>query len=293
MKKLLDPKIRILLLSGAGLAALALLSAALRNLKFRPPEPFSFNIGQLPVLTPSIISSGTEIPLWRYLLFGILLLIIVSIIVFLMDAEMRKRFLRRMFRFTMSMVAIWLVLTYAYERGTLKQLLPPTATEGGPAAAEAAAAVPPPVYVPPQINPWLVFAISFVIGLGLVLLAWFIYMRRQNNTAHLGLVKVADIARDALDDLQDGHNWDDAIVRAYIRMNEVVIAERGLLRQPSSTPREFAQHMERMGLPGGAVRSLTSLFEGVRYGGKSSSQAERDLAAAALSAILHSCGRSA
>jgi hypothetical protein len=48
--------------------------------------------------------------------------------------------------------------------------------------------------------------------------------------------------------------------------------------------------MERAGLPGEAVRTLTRLFEGVRYGRKTTSRAERDLASAALSAILHDCG---
>jgi len=80
-------------------------------------------------------------------------------------------------------------------------------------------------------------------------------------------------------------------VQAYIRMNEVVVAERGLIRQPGSTPSEFAHRMERIGLPAEAVRALTGLFEGVRYGAKTSSPAERDLAAAALKAILHHCGR--
>ncbi len=290
MKKLLEPKSRVLLLSIAGLVALALLSAVLRNLTFRPPEPFGFNFSQFLVRPSSIISVGNEIPLWRYLLFGLLLLAIVAIIVFFMDPELRKRFLQRMLRFILSMIAIWWALSYAYDRGALKQILNTTTEAGAPAVAEGSQ-VPTPIYVPPQINPWLVFGISFVIGLALVVLAWFIYTRRMEKGAHLGLVAVADIAREALEGLQDGHDWDDAIVKAYIRMNEVAEVERGLMRQPSVTPREFAQRMERMGLPGDAVRTLTGLFESVRYGGRTSTQTERDLAAAALSAILHSTGR--
>ncbi len=288
MKRLLASKVSVVLFALAGLIALALLSAALRDLSFRPPEPFSFNFGGLPILSGP--GSGLNIPVWRYFLFGGLLLLILVVVLFFLDPEVRKRLLLRLLRFALQMVALWLLVTYAYDHGSLKQLLNLLPAAGGSAPAITAQAGVP-VYIPPQINPWLVFAVSFGIGLGLVLAGWLVYARRHRSGARLVLADVAGIAREALTDLQPGHNWDDAILRAYTRMHEVVVAERGLIRQPASTPGEFARRMERMGFPGEAVRALTGLFEGVRYGGKTSSQAERDLAASALSAILHYCGR--
>jgi hypothetical protein len=122
------------------------------------------------------------------------------------------------------------------------------------------------------------------------LIGWFIYTRRPKLGQALSMAEIAGIAREAREGLQEGQDWDDAIVRCYVRMNEIVTQERGLVRQLGNTPAEFALRMERAGLPGEAVRTLTRLFEGVRYGGKTTSPAERDLAAAALSAILHYCG---
>ena len=79
-------------------------------------------------------------------------------------------------------------------------------------------------------------------------------------------------------------------MRAYVRMNEAVSSARGLVRQPAATPSEFSARMEQAGLPGEAARALTGLFEQVRYGGQSASPQDRDLAAAALNAILRACG---
>lgn len=286
MKKFLQSKAAVILLAMGGLLALALLSAALRDFTFRPSEPFSFNFGGLPVMARS--GTAIEIPLWKILLFSGLLLTIFVIILLLLDPEVRKRLLLRLLRFVLTMLGIWMLMNYAYERGNLQQVLNliPAAGAGTSSATQSNAAV----YVPPQISPWLVFAVSFGVALVLVLIGWFFYTHQPKPRAALALDEIAEIACDALDGLQDGHNWDDAIVRCYIRMSTVVTTERGLIRQPGSTPAEFAQRMERAGLPGEAVRTLTRLFEGVRYGGKISSLAERDLAAAALGAIVHACG---
>jgi hypothetical protein len=287
MKKYLEAKFFIVLLACVGLAALVLLSIALRDFHFPSVEPFSINLlsGGPPSLAQA--RTGLEIPVWKFLLFGVLLLIIFAVLLVLMDPEARKRLLFKLFRFVMTLLGIWILINYAYERGSLNQLM--NLMPSGDAAGGTTAQTKLPVYVPPQINFWLVFAASFVVGLALVLFVWFIYRRLARPRSLPPLQDIADIAREALQALQPGHDWDEAIVRAYIRMNQVVTAERGLVRQPGVTPSEFARRMEHAGLPGEAVSSLTHLFEGVRYGGKNSSLADRDLAAAALSAIYHAC----
>ena len=288
MKRLLEPKVRILFLAIGGLVALALLSVALRDLTFQPPVPFSFDFSGF--FAQGNPGPGLVIPAWRYFLFAGLLFLILAIIMFFLDPELRKNILRRLLRIALAVLMTWYLITYFYNRGSLQQLfrLIPPAAGAGTAQTNPASAL---VYTQPQINPWLVFAVSFAIGLALVLIGWIIYTRRLQPHARQAMDQVADIAQDALNDLGPGRNWDDAIVRAYIRMNEVVVTERGLIRQPGSTPREFAHRMERIGLPGEAVRALTNLFETVRYGGKTSSPADRDLAASALSAIVHYCER--
>ncbi len=289
MKKLLGCKVTIVFLALGGLVALILLSAALREFSFRPAEPFSFDFGQTAPQLPST-TAGEELPLplWKIVLFSGLFLVIFLTLLLMLDPEIRKRLLLRLFRLILTMAALWLALSYAYEQGNLQQTL--DLLLAGGSAAPTSPQVPSPVYVPPQLSPWLVFAVSFGIALALILTGWFIYTRRPVAGRTVSLEELAGIAREARAGLQEGRNWDEAIVRCYVRMNEVVTQERGLVRQLGNTPAEFALRMERAGLPGEAVRTLTGLFEAVRYGGKTTGPAERDLAAAALSAILHSCG---
>ena len=287
MKRLLGIKGIIIFLAAGGLVALALLSAVLRDFNFRPSQPISYSFEQESFsLAPGML---VEIPAWKFLLLGGLLLLIYITLLLLLDPEARKRALLKLFRFLMTLVAIWILLDYAYKRGNLQTLLNLTPVEqslGSPGITTSSI----PEYVPPVVQPWLVYLVSFGIGLLLVLVFWFVYSRRPRPQAAFSLETIAGLARDALDGLQDGHNWDDAILLCYVRMNEVVGAERGITRPADATPAEFALRMERAGLPREAVRTLTRLFESVRYGGKTSSIEERDLAVAALNAILRSCG---
>lgn len=287
MKKLLETKALVIFLALGGLAALALLTAALRDFSFRPVEPFVFNPGtrQAPLLG---LVPG-EIAPWKILFLSSLLLMIFVILLALLDAEARKRVLLKVFRFGLTMFALWYLLNFAYEHGNLSQILNP----GGAAAAGAprldAEPTVLPEYVPPVINPWLVFGLSLGLALGLVGLGWLVYARRPRPPLAFERQAIAGIARATLDEFASATAWDEAIVRCYLQMNQVVSAERGLVRQAGVTPAEFALRMERAGLPGEAVRSLTRLFEAVRYGGKTATPADRDLAVAALNAILHVC----
>jgi hypothetical protein len=56
------------------------------------------------------------------------------------------------------------------------------------------------------------------------------------------------------------------------------------------TPAEFASRLQEAGLPGDAVRRLTRLFEGVRYGQRKVGPKDVNEAVACLTAILQYCG---
>ena len=73
-------------------------------------------------------------------------------------------------------------------------------------------------------------------------------------------------------------------------MSDVVGDRKRLQRDTAMTPTEFANRLEQAGLPGDAVRRLTRLFEGVRYGGHKAGPQETNEAVACLTTILHYCG---
>ncbi len=286
MRKLLEYKATILLLAVAGLVGLGLLAAALREFQFRPasPLPFSFSL-----TAPGVGAGEARFPLLTFLVIVAVALVILALIVAIFNPAARKRLLLSLLRFGLTLLAVWLLMDVADLRVKMTEAMmaapPPAVVDvSGFAAGET------PVFEPPQVSSNMVFLISFGLALGMVLLGWFIYTRRPKGGRHSAKEELAGIARQALSGLQDGQDWDEAIVQAYVRMNEVVTAERGLIRQLGTTPAEFALRMERAGLPGEAVRTLTRLFEQVRYGGRKSDAQERDLAAAALNAILRACG---
>jgi hypothetical protein len=122
---------------------------------------------------------------------------------------------------------------------------------------------------------------------------WVLYRgwRRYNawNTKK-PLDDIAQIARSSLKDLSSGRDTSDVIVNCYMRMSDVVADKRRLHREIAMTPQEFAQRLERAGLPGDAVRRLTGLFEMVRYGDRKSAPRDVTEAVNCLNAILRSCG---
>ena len=73
------------------------------------------------------------------------------------------------------------------------------------------------------------------------------------------------------------------------RMTDAVGLARGMHRDESSTPREFADRLARKGLPASAVDELTRLFEAARYGATGTDQTAHRRAAACLESILHAC----
>lgn len=290
MKKLLHSRIVTILLGLAGLSALILLSTAIGDLTFTPPEPFSLGLPSYPVSsgqTPSL-----SIPAWKYFSFFFLLLLIISLVALLIDPALRKRILRLLLRLAIFIILMLVISNLMQKNGNSLQFNDAKGTGAAPASTIIETTTLP-EYAQPQINPWLVYGVTFCILLGTALLGRMFYERQKKKGGTDTTGQVAIIVREALEALQQESGWDDAVIKAYIRMNEVVYAERGMIRQPGNTPGEFALRMEKLGLPREAIHTLTGLFEDVRYGGKAPGNTERERAGEALNAILHACGRQA
>jgi hypothetical protein len=78
-------------------------------------------------------------------------------------------------------------------------------------------------------------------------------------------------------------------MRCYHEMSRVLAEERGLVRGIAMTPREFEVILAEKGLPQQHVRTLTQLFEAVRYGAKPPGESEERQAVDCLEAIVDAC----
>lgn len=283
----------VLLIAILGLAAITILASGLRDVSFRPGRILAEQEAQtvsLPVVR--LVEDLSGIPLWKQLaaLGGVFLIILL--VSTILSPELRRRVIKTFLRFTLILAALYyLARNYSHLFKGLLEFNTPAAAGVQHDLAEGS---PPPVFEAPQVSPLTAFLISAALIAGLAVLFWAVsrwWQRRQTILAmQRPLDDLANIARDSLRRLSTGSPWDDVIMDSYMRMSEVVEKRRGLARQHAVTPSEFAEKLERAGLPGDAVRTLTRLFERVRYGARHSSPDENAQAVNCLRAILNACG---
>ena len=290
MRRLFSHKRFILFLSILSLVTLVLLASGLQNVEFREgralgraeSETVRFSVDRA-------LQAITDVPVWKQVIFWVLLFLLVLLVSTILSPELRKRLIRGFISFAVAFFAI----IYLLENELLA--LPDLTFGFGQRAGEAAdEPLPFPAFSPPDVPTWANFLISLGVVVALLAVTWGLsrWWQRLNRLRSLSkpLDDLALIAQSSLDDLAAGHDWDDVIVNCYARMSAAVSRRRGLIRKETMTPAEFARRLEQAGLPGDPVRRLTRLFESVRYGAKESSQKEINEAVSCLSAILHYCG---
>ncbi len=263
-------------------------------LVFVPPHLFSIS-RTLQTLRPSHSGSGLV-----GIVFVVAALAVGMVIVFfLLPADQRKKFIRRLAQFAVAGVIIFLILgkintgvpvepDQAEQSGYIA--ITPTPTGFLYIFVTPEPTITPAEYIQPQIPDWTSYLVAFII---LLLAAgaggYWIWYTRKNSAPYQQL---ASIAQSALDDIDAGRDWGDAIVDSYFRMNKAVAEWLGLRRKTSMTPAEFADSLISAHLPADAVLRLTSLFERIRYGGKKSNRRDIREAVECLTAILKYCKES-
>ena len=132
---------------------------------------------------------------------------------------------------------------------------------------------------------WLVYLIGIVVILGIAGTGYYLYLRSSQVEGEEDLELLANEAQSAIDEIQAGGDFRNAILRCYSQMCIILRRDRGLYRSHWMTPREFEQRMLRAGLPRKPVAGLTQLFEFVRYAGYDPDSEQETLAIDYLDAI--------
>ena len=138
---------------------------------------------------------------------------------------------------------------------------------------------------PDWLDPITVVVTIVVLVVGAVV-ARFLWRRPWDRPKKGTLEVITAEAEAALDELRAGAEVRDVIVRCYLEMNQGLRQRLGLVRDEGMTPREFEAELMRAGLPAHAVQRLTRLFESVRYGKRTGTEADREEAVASLEAII-------
>ena len=289
MRSLLVNKRLILLFALLALGALTVLAASLNEVPFRKGQRFvreAATQSAPPVV--ELAQTSADIPLLEQIIVWMSLIMLVVLIGLLLSPRTRKRMFLLLIRAAFTVWAIYFLFRNYGDRLFGFNLQSP---EGAPVNADSA--VPMPAFEAPQVSPTFSYLISFAFALILLVVVWLLYRGWQRYTVlnrSQPLDEIARIARSSLNDLSSGRNSSDVIINCYLRMSDVVSSKRQLQRDMAMTPHEFALRLEQAGLPGDAVRRLTRLFEGVRYGDRHSGPRDINEAVSCLRTILHYCG---
>lgn len=144
---------------------------------------------------------------------------------------------------------------------------------------------PPFIQDPPE---WVFLTVN-VILLSLILGGIFLLWRRYRPKPDAQAVIVKEVRR-ALLNLESGAEFKDAVIACYAQMCVELKESQQVIRHRAMTPREFENHLSAAGIASTHIKQLTLLFEGVRYGAKSSSEATVNEAKRCLRSILEVYG---
>ncbi len=272
----------VLLCLSLVLIALLLLSASLSNLHLQQGAPIpgaaepNSSLGNI---TPIRATPHDLFPLPGMIVGGVLIAFLVYTLARLAGLVDARRIL-------------WLVLGVVLLIG-LANILPRVVPGPAAAAGEDAppAASPPsreyltsPLGDAPSLFGWLA-AGCILLGTG----AFAVLLLKRPPRALRAREALARSAEDALRELAAGKDFSSVIVECYLRMSDVVRAERDIQRSRQMTAREFQEALEQHGLPAGPVHGLTLLFERARYGAEQMSQVDVNASQEYLRQVVQHC----
>jgi hypothetical protein len=147
--------------------------------------------------------------------------------------------------------------------------------------------VAPPASEPGWLNWVVTLLLASATAVGVALIGRTIWLTIRPTRRPLA--DLAAEAQAALDSLQAGDSFPNAIIRCYVEMGRILDELRQIKRPQAMTPREFADQLVQLGLPRQAITSLTRLFEAVRYGMVEVTPADQAEAIGSLEAIIAAC----
>jgi hypothetical protein len=283
MKSFFGGKTWIILLALAALAGLVTLVSGMQEMKFDPPHLVKLE----DLINLSDFTNDREIPAssWMRYLFPALLILLFLLFLGPIRPMTTKDLVRMLLRFALVALVAMLVL------GQVAQKSPMFNEEERNAAAVPGAGGTPQTFSPPEINSswefWITALIVIVVSVVLYVASNRIIDRWFQPKQ--GLDKIAEIAHSTLKDLSGNKVSKNTIIRCYVRMTLAIKESRGITRGAALTPAEFAQQLEKAGLPSDGVQGLTRVFERVRYGAQNIDPEEIAEAKQCLTSILTAC----
>jgi Domain of unknown function (DUF4129) len=277
----------LLLLSMVGVL-IVILAMSLPNLALSPGQPFSLGEPQGTTAgTSAVLPAGDALlRVFQGILALILILFPLYVIYSMLTSKGRQRLLAEM----ILMALLFLFAAYLHDHLSNENPQNPKQTALTSQNLNAEPGQPSVIFsaTPP---PWLAPVIILVASILVVAIIFVAVrvLRRPPKTAEHSLEKLAQEAQSAIEALQLGGDFKITVIQCYREMSRTVRETKGIERDRAMTAREFEDWLISRGLPQESVRTLTRLFEQVRYGSATESIHEESLALSCLTNIVDAC----
>jgi len=275
--------IRLLFLAIA-LTSLILLAAGLSNLQLQPGIPFPISSTSEDTIRP--VPSLSPIQIYSFpLLQGILALISLLLMFYVLARLIVLTFVNIKKVLPIVLIIILLLVIVYLLPGIKPNPDPNFIGEYSQASTPSSIDLPvAPLGDPPQLLIQFVI-VGIVLGCGLIAI---MTMKRWLAPTKIEDELLQD-AEEAVKALQDGMDFENAIIRCYLQMTRSIHKERGLERNYSMTVQEFENWLVGIGFPTIPLQQLTSLFEKVRYGKQQINSLDEQIAIQSLNEIIKFC----
>jgi hypothetical protein len=268
------------------IGALMILASGISKILF-VPEPFvlSTSSEEQPVAALGRLRFvGSE--LIFYVLFALFLLAIISMV---LVPEGRVRLMR-----LILLIAVLYLLSQllAPRIQTEEQQIVKTETANPIGSNDFQPLMTPQPNLSPNLETpaWLVTAAGIGLALlivgGIAVIFWLIAHQKSSTMIP---EEISLEAQAAVEALEAGGDFQDVILRCYARMSQVLSEQRGVSRDSSMTPHEFERVLIKLGFPSEPIRTITHLFEEVRYGSIRQGENGMQMAISSLNAIIFYC----
>ncbi|HVU14572.1 MAG TPA: DUF4129 domain-containing protein [Phototrophicaceae bacterium] len=277
----------LILLSGAALLILLLAMSLPRQVLFQG-QPFSLDEAQPNTAAAAPALSNDD--LFDTLFRGGMALVLVLVPVYIVYSLLTPNGRRRLIGNVILIIILLLIAQYIQDH-------PPPPNQQTTEAALGAQPPPesngiPPSVFPTEPPPWLTVAVIAVFAAAVIAVILLIFWLRNRNQpkADLTMIALVEAAQSTIESIQAGGDLKYTVIRCYQEMMRVVREQRGIAREDTMTVREFEDELISRGLPSEAIRTLTRLFEQVRYGSLPTTDADEAVALGALTDIVNAIG---
>jgi hypothetical protein len=278
-----------LLLLAVAAVLVALLAMSVQTITLSPGEPFAIEQQAVSIGMSNVSSSN----LLSWLLRGFIAVTLILLPVYIIYSLMSKKGRRRLLGNLLMLALIVLIADQLRQRMAEMQAEADQQGMIDQPLQGAGEAIPVSTF-PAEPPAWLTIAVILIGAALLVALAAFalwMYRLRNQPRAIPPYEALAEAAQQTITAIQTGGDLKASVIACYREMSRIVQEQRGIARETAMTPREFEEVLIRKGLPGNAVKTLTRLFESVRYGSAADGAKETEQAVACLTEIADYCSR--